>query len=146
MGLGNKCRFLLHPMLCPSGFREVNGMTIWEKAVLSMQKGAQKMAAASAMVSERVRAEVSVARLRLKLGEVQSMIDEQYRIIGRRVVNLKNGDALPKTAEQLVYDEEIAAAVAEIGVRKKERDDLHQEIEIEQGAFKSSTKKEDTKI
>lgn len=120
-------------------------MTIWEKAVFNMQKGAQKISAAAVIISERVKVEITIARLRIRLDEVQSLINEQYRVIGRRVVNLTNGDALPKTAEQLVQDEEIAAAMTEIGARKKEREELYGEIENEQAAFKPAAKNEETK-
>lgn len=115
-------------------------MTIWEKAILNMQKGAQKLAMTAATFSERVKAEINVARLRSRLDEVQSLIDGQYRVIGRRVVNLKNGDALPRATEQLVKDEEIAASMAEIEARKKDRDELYRDIENEQAAFKPASK------
>jgi hypothetical protein len=118
-------------------------MTIWEKAVLNMQRGAQRLSTFAVIISERLKAEITIARLRFKLDEVKSQIDEQYRIIGRRVVNLTNGVALPETSEQLVQDEEIAAAMTEIGARKKEREDLHNEIANEQAAFKPSTKHEE---
>ncbi len=119
-------------------------MTVWEKAILNMQKGTHRIAATASVIAERVRCEINIIRLRIKLDEVQARIDDQYRIIGRRVVNLKNGDALPKTAEQLVNDEQIAAAVAEIEARRKEREDLQQEIAHEQAAFKPASKQEST--
>ena len=121
-------------------------MTIWEKAVLNMQKGAQKLSAAAVIISERVKAEITIARLRIRLDEIQSRINEHYRIIGRRVVNLAKGDALPRASEQLVQDEEIAAAMTEIDALKKDRDDLYGEIEREQAAFKPESKHEETKI
>ncbi len=117
-------------------------MTVWEKAILNMQKGSQRIAATAAVISERVRSEIAIIRLKIKVDEVQSLIDEQYRLIGRRVVNLKNGDALPKTVEQLVNDEQIAAATVEIEARKKEREELRQEIALEQAAFKPREKQE----
>ena len=118
-------------------------MTIWEKAVLNMQRGAQRLTAAAVIISERLKAEITITRLRFRLDEVKSQIDEQYRIIGRRVVNLSNGAALPGTSEQLVQDEEIAAAMTEIEVRKKEREDLYSEIANQQAAFKPATKHEE---
>lgn len=121
-------------------------MTIWEKAVLNMQRGAQRLSAAAVIISERLKAEITIARLRIRLDEVKSQINEQYRIIGRRVVNLANGDALPKASEQLVKDEEIAAAMTEIEARKKEVEDLHNEIANEQAAFKPATKHEESPL
>ena len=121
-------------------------MTVWEKAILNIQKGSQRITAAAAIISERVRCEIAIIRLKIKVDEVQSLIDEQYRIIGRRVVNLKNGDALPKTAEQLVKDEEITVAMTEIEVRKKEREDLREDIAHEQAVFKPAEKQEGPNI
>jgi hypothetical protein len=118
-------------------------MTIWEKAVFNMQRGAQRLSATAVIISERLKAEITIARLRIRLDEVKSQVDEQYRIIGRRIVNLTNGAALPKTSEQLIKDEEIAAAVTEIEARKKELEDLYNEIANEQAAFKPATKHEE---
>ncbi len=120
-------------------------MTVWEKAILNMQKGTQRISAWAAVLSERVRSEIAIIRLRLKLDEVQSNIDDQYRIIGRRFVNLKSGEALPKTTEQLIKDEEISAAVEQIEARKKEREDLQQEIVREQEPFAPAEKREERK-
>ncbi len=118
-------------------------MTIWEKAVLNMQKGAQKLSSTAAVFSERVKAEISIARLRIRLNEAQAQIDEQHRIIGRKLVDLQKKSALPKTADQLLKDEEIVAAVAEIDARERDRADIHAEIESEQAAFKPAPKQED---
>ena len=115
-------------------------MTIWEKAILNMQKGTQKLSAAAAIFSERVRAEINITRLRIRMKEVSSLIDEQYRIIGRRVLELKNADSLPRTADELVADEAITAAAAEIEARRRDFDDLQREIESEQDAFKPEQK------
>ncbi len=120
-------------------------MTIWEKAIFNMQKGAQKVSAAAAILSERVKAEITIARLRIRLDEVQARINEQYRIVGRRVVNLARGEALPKTTEQLVKDEEIASAMAEIGICKKEMEDLHHEIREELSGAGSASGNEEAK-
>ena len=118
-------------------------MTIWEKAVLNMQRGAQRLSATAVIVSERLKAEITIARLRIRLDEVRSQINEQYRVIGRRVVNLANGAALPRTSEQLVKDEEIAAAMTELDARKKEVEDLHNEIANEQAAFEPAPNQEE---
>jgi hypothetical protein len=118
-------------------------MTIWEKAILNIQKGTQKVAVAASLLSERAKAEITILRLRARLDEVQSMLDEQYRIIGRRVVNLQGGAALPKTTEQLLKDEEIAVAASEIKERKREREDLQHEIEHERAAYTTTAGNEE---
>ena len=112
-------------------------MTIWEKAVLNMQRGSQRISIASALFADRVRVEIDVVRLRIRIDEVQERIDELYQAIGRKVVNLTRGEALPKTTEQLVQDEEIAAAMSELADRKQELEELHGKIASEQDSVKT---------
>jgi hypothetical protein len=115
-------------------------MTIWEKAIINMQKGSRKIFTSAAVFSERVKSEIAMARLRIRLDEVQSRIDEQHRTIGRHLVDLKNRTALPRTTELLIGSEEITAALAEIEAREKEKEDLLAEIAAERTAFTSAAK------
>ncbi len=122
-------------------------MTIWEKAVLNMQRGSQRISVAAVMFSERVRVEINVIRLRIRINEVQTRIDELYQVIGRTLVNLANGDALPKTSEQLVQNEDISIAMHEISDRKQELEELQEKIKSELNLFKAVPKrKEDANV
>jgi hypothetical protein len=122
-------------------------MTIWEKAVLNMQRGSQRLSVAAVLFAERVRVEIAVVRLRIRINEVQARIDELYQGIGRTLVNLANGDALPKTSEQLVQIEDISLAMHELSDRKQELDELHDKIRSEQNLFKTVPKqKEDANV
>jgi hypothetical protein len=122
-------------------------MTIWEKAVLSMQRGSQRISVAAVLFAERVRVEIAVVRLRIRINEVQTRIDELYQGIGRTLVNLANGDALPKTSEQLVQNEDISLAMQELSDRKQELEELQDKIKSEQNLFKTVPKrKEDANV
>ena len=103
-------------------------MAIWEEVVVNLEKGARKLAVTAATFAERVRAEITVVRLRLRLDEVQSRIDELHRTIGRKFADLSSKEAIPKAGEQLLRDEDIAAALAELEARKKDIEDLNAEI------------------
>jgi methyl-accepting chemotaxis protein len=116
-------------------------MTIWEKSVLNMQRGAQRVSVAAVLLADRVRAEISIVRLRIRIGEVQARIDELYQIIGRKFVALAMGDALPKTSEQLVQIEEIANAMHELTDRKQELEELSNKIMGEQTLIKTAPKR-----
>ena len=118
-------------------------MTIWEKAVLNMQRGGQRLSVAAVLFAERVRAEITIVRLRIRVDEVQARIDELYQSIGRRLVNLASGDALPKTCEQLVQSEDIAVALQEITDRKQELEELNDRIKSEQNLFKNAPKRKE---
>jgi seryl-tRNA synthetase len=122
-------------------------MTIWEKAVVNVQKGLQKINTVSAFFSERIKAEIAIVRLRIRIDEIQTQIDELYRTIGRRVVDLKNRGEIPKASEQLLRDEDIVSSMNELVEQKKEIEDLLNEIKIEQEARKPAPKqKEDSLV
>lgn len=116
-------------------------MNIWEKAILSMQRGTQRISVAAVLFAERVRVEVAIVRLRIRINEVHARIDELYQGIGRKVVNLSRGEALPKTCEQLVQDEEIALAMHELTDRKQELEELNNKVKTEQSSFKIARKR-----
>jgi hypothetical protein len=115
-------------------------MTIWEKVIINMEKPAKKIAAGAAVFSERVRAEIAIARLKIRLDEVRSVVREQERLIGRRVLQLRKKDELPRTTDLLLRDEEIVMALAEITSREKDLEDIYSEIENEQASFRDAEK------
>ncbi len=122
-------------------------MTIWEKSVVNMQKGVQKIVAFAAVFSERVKAEIAIVRLRIKIDDIQKDIDRQYQIIGQKVVDLKNGGDIPKATEQLLNEETISSALSELIEQKKEVEELLNEIRIEQDALATVRKqKEDSSL
>ena len=118
-------------------------MTIWEKSVLNMQRGAQRISVAAALFAERVRAEIAIVRLRIRINEVQTRINELYQNIGRKVVTLAMGDALPKMSEQLIQNEEISEALHELTDRKQEIEELRDKIRSEQNLFKTAPKRKE---
>jgi len=115
-------------------------VNIWEKSVVNMQKGAKKVAAAAAVFAERVRIELTLVRLRIRIDEVQARRDELYGTIGRKIVDLNKRDELPKTTELLLKDEDIVAAVVELADREQEIDELNNEIKNIQADFKTTAK------
>ncbi len=110
-------------------------MTVWEKVIVNLEKGAKKISAGAAVFSERIRAEISIARLRIRLDDLNSIIREQHAIIGRKIVELRNKDTLPESIELLLKEEEIAAALAEIVAREQDLNDIRAQIANEQAAF-----------
>ncbi|HET6365482.1 MAG: hypothetical protein ACM30F_00535 [Nitrospirota bacterium] len=121
-------------------------MAIWEKVVVNLEVGSKKIAATASIFAERVKAEITIVRLRIRLDEVQSRIDELHRIIGRRVVDLSSRAAIPKSVEQLIKDENIAAAIAELEVRNKDLAELNAEIKNEKSAFKTEPEQKEETI
>jgi len=120
-------------------------MTIWEKAVLNIQQGARRVSATAAVFSERVRVELDVVRLRIRMDEVRTRADELYKTVGRRFVQLHKKDELPKTSEQLLKDEEIVAAVVELADREQELAELNERIKNAWDDVRTTKQAEDQK-
>lgn len=118
-------------------------MTIWEKVTVNLEKASKKISTMAALFADRVKAEITLVRLRLRRDELQSLINEQYQIIGRRIVDLGKKNLLPRSTDQLMSEEDIVAAVTEIATRERELEELSQEISREQDAFKTEQNKEE---
>ncbi len=121
-------------------------MTIWEKAVLNIQKGSSKIAAAAAVFSERVKAELTIIRLKIRINEVQDSMNGFSAAIGRRIMDLRKKEALPKTVDQLLKDENIAAAMVEIMNCEQEIEQLKSEITAIGTGFAPEEKKSEETI
>jgi predicted nucleic acid-binding Zn-ribbon protein len=120
-------------------------MTIWEKAVLNIEKGFRKLTAAAATFSERVKAELAIIRLRIRIDEVQDRIDALHRIIGRKIMDLKKQEALPKTTELLLKADEIVIAMTELADREQEIGELRAQMKNVQTDVQTTEKQtEDT--
>jgi hypothetical protein len=120
-------------------------MTIWEKAVLNIEKGFRKITATAAVFSERVKAELAIIRLRIRIDEVQDRIDALHRIIGRKIMDLKKREALPKTTEQLLKADEIVIAMNELADREQELGELRTGMKNVQTDVRTTAKQtEDT--
>ncbi len=115
-------------------------MTIWEKVILNIRRGSQRVAIAAALVAERARAELTIVRLRIRHDEVNATINELYQGIGRRVKSLATSGTMPKTCELLLQDEEITSAFAELIEREKEIEELNNEIRSVQVTIKTAPK------
>jgi hypothetical protein len=122
-------------------------MTVFDKVLINMHKGYERLKEIAAVFSERAKSELNLVRMRIRINGVQDSIDKLHRIIGRRVVDLRAKSALSKAEEQLLRDEEIVAAFTELARMKKELEDLIAELKREQAEFTTVPKKtEDTVV
>ena len=122
-------------------------MTVFDKVLINMHKGYERLKEIAAVFSERAKSELNLVRMRIRINGVQDGIDKLHRINGRRVVDLRAKSALSKAEEQLLRDEEIVAAFTELARMKKELEDLIAELKREQAEFTTVPKKtEDTVV
>jgi hypothetical protein len=113
-------------------------MSIWEKTVVNVERGSRKITAFAATFSERIKAELAIIRLQVKIDELLRRIDDLHRMIGARVVDLKNRDIMPKTTEQLFFDDEITAALSELADRVREIEGLRMDMAGIKSDFKTT--------
>ncbi len=102
-------------------------MTIWEKAIVNIQKGSRRMGIVAAAFSERVKTEIAIVRLKIRIDDVQKQIDEQHRLIGKRAVTAAQ-EAASATLGSFFEEPEIRVAAAELEARSRERADLDDDL------------------
>ena len=109
-------------------------MTVWEKTLVNLQKGYARLMSFAAIFSDRVKAEITIVRLKIQIDGVQDKISEQQRFIGRRLLEMKEAETLPRTFDLFFKLDEIVSAVEKIERCQKDReilrDDLQHEAEI----------------
>jgi hypothetical protein len=120
-------------------------MAIWEKVIVNVERGAKRVATSAAFLSERVRAEVALARLRIRLYDVQTLIREQEAQIGRTIVSLKKKGQLPDSTDTLLREEFIVTALAEVEAREKDVEEIRHEIAHEQTMIRAAQKTDEEK-
>ncbi len=107
-------------------------MAIWEKVIVNIERSSKRIAHSAAFFSDRVRAEIALVRLRIRLDQVKALIREEEALIGRTIVMLRKKGQLPQNTDALLRDEFIVTALAEIESREKDLEDIRNEIAYEQ--------------
>jgi hypothetical protein len=120
--------------------RKGAAMTIWGKTILNIEKGSKKISVMAATFSEWVKTELVIIRLRIKIDETQTAIDQLHRQIGRKIMDLKKQEALPKATDLLFRDEEIVMAMAELTDREQEIEELRTELKIVRRDLKTAVR------
>ena len=109
-------------------------MTVWEKTLVNLQKGYSKLMSFAATLSDRVRAEINIVRLKIQIDGVRDKVSEQQRLIGQKLLELKENDSLPRTMDLFFRLDEIVSAVEKIERYQKDQeillDDLQHEAEV----------------
>lgn len=109
-------------------------MTVREKTLINLQKGYDKLTSFAAIFADRVRAEITTVRLKIRIDGMQEKISEQQQLIGKTLLQLKENNDLPRTFELFFQNDEIAAAVEKIERYQRDTeillDDLQRESEV----------------
>ena len=111
-------------------------MTVWEKTLVNLQKGYARLMSFAAIFSDRVKAEITIVRLKIQIDGVQDKISEQQRFIGRRLLEMKEAETLPRTFDLFFKLDEIVSAVEKIERCQKDREILRDDLQHEAETLK----------
>ena len=103
-------------------------VTVWEKTLVNLQKGYDRLMSFASTVSERVNAEVTIVRLQMQISDIRDKVREQHRIIGQKLLEMKDGGSLPPSFEQLFRTDEIASALEKIERAQRELEMLREDL------------------
>ena len=109
-------------------------MTVWEKTLINLQKGYTKLTIFAATFSDRVKAEITIVRLKIQIDGVRDNVREQQRFIGQKLLQMKENNELPRTFELFFQNDEVSWALEKIERLTSDLeillDDLQRETEI----------------
>jgi hypothetical protein len=112
-------------------------MTVWEKTLINLQKGYGKLMAFAANASDRIKSEITIIRLRIQIDELRDTIGGRHRSIGKKLLELRDGDALPASFDLLFSNSEIAAHLEKIDRAQKDLEILLDDLRHESDTLKT---------
>jgi hypothetical protein len=112
-------------------------MTVWEKSLINIQKGYGKLMSFAANVSERAKAEINIIRLKMQIDALRDTIGNYHRSIGKKLLEMKDNDALPKSFDLFFASSEITALLEKIDRAQKDLEILLDDLRNESEALKA---------
>lgn len=120
-------------------------MTVWEKALVNMEKGYEKLNSFAKNVSERVKSDINIVRVRMQMDELRKDIEKQHAVIGCRLLEQSDSGSLPSSFEGFFRQDDISAALEAIARLEKSLDGLEEELNKEAAAVSSRPRKDEGK-
>ncbi len=119
-------------------------MTVWEKALVNMEKGYARISSFAANFSERVKSDINIIRIRMQMEDLRTSIAKEHAFIGARLLELAEDASLPTAVDQFLTREDIAATRERIQKLEKDLDGLEEELSLEAATItkKPGTEKE----
>ncbi len=118
-------------------------MSLWDRTLRNLQKGHDKLTNIAQTFAERVRSEITIIRTRIQIDEVREKIMEQHSVIGRRLLELRSGGALPQSFDIFFKDSEVASALEKIGQFERDLENLKDELRSEARAMQAVPPRKD---
>lgn len=111
-------------------------MNVWDTTLINLSKGYKKLQAFAAVFSERLKAEVAIIRLRMQIDAAARRIDEVHRMLGKKMLEMREREQLPRTMDLFFKQEEIADLLKKLDDLRRDLEQLQEELAVEQGAGK----------
>ena len=112
-------------------------MSVWEKTLINLQKGYGKLMSFAANASERIKAEITIVRLRMQIDALRDTIGDHHRSIGRKLLEMKGADALPPSFDLFFSNSEIVTYLEKIERAQKDLEILLDDLQHESDALKT---------
>jgi hypothetical protein len=112
-------------------------MTVWEKTLINLQKGYGKLMSFAANASDRIKAEIIIIRLRMQIDALRDTIGDHHRSIGKKLLEMKDNDTLPKSFDLFFSSSEITAHLEKIDRAQKDLEILLDDLRHESDALKT---------
>jgi hypothetical protein len=112
-------------------------MTVWEKTLINLQKGYGKLMFFAANASDRIKAEIIIIRLRMQIEALRNAIGDHHRSIGKKLLEMKDNDTLPKSFDLFFSSSEIITYLEKIDRAQKDLEILLDELRHESDALKA---------
>lgn len=112
-------------------------MTVWEKTLINLQKGYGKLMSFAANASERIKAEITIVRLRMQIDELRETIGDHQRSMGKKLLEMKDAGALPASFDFFFANTEIATHLEKIERAQKDLEILLDDLRHESDALKA---------
>lgn len=100
-------------------------MGLLQRLKHDLKAGLATLRHGTAQVANRALEETELLRIRLEIRKLDQQLDERYRDVGERAVNLREAG---EPVERVLYDAEISRLVKEIQELKEARGKLESEM------------------
>lgn len=109
-------------------------MTLLDKVLINLHKGSEKLKRGAAIFSDRIKFELGIVRMRIRINTIRERINELYSQVGRRAATIQDADAEQMQAPlaHFLKSDDVAPALEEIEKLLKEIDEITAELAREQ--------------
>lgn len=118
-------------------------MTLFDRILINLHRGAERLKKGAALFSERLKFEIAVIRMRIRIDDLRTRIKDLHAQIGRKAADLKETDPDNGDIGSFLRDEDVHAAIEEIAALKKEIEDIVADLEREQKEIFDASRKDD---